>query len=253
MGLVEPEWMETILSFPKDVQYLDQVEMGTRLAKQLREEGADIVIAVTHSRGASDKILAGKAQGIDLILGGHDHDYYLYEVNGIPIVNSGSDFRQISLIKTKINNISNTNSIISDTEYSLDETNWKIKGSRADFDITRYDITSDITPDKDMCQIIERVSENMKKMKKKVIGSTHSIWDATGESCRTNECAVGNFVADLMRMNYNTDIAILQGGAIRSNDKFGPGSITKGDIMKMFPFSDTVVVFEIKGKYFRYL
>jgi len=102
-----------------------------------------------------------------------------------------------------------------------------------------------------MSEIINEVGQEMEKLKQKPLGCTESVWDARAEIVRTEESAVGNFVADLMREYYGCDMALLQGGGIRSNDKYGPGKITMGDAMKMFPFIDCTVVFEISGKYIR--
>jgi len=43
-------------------------------------QGAEFVVALTHMRGPNDRRLAEQATGIDLILGGHDHDYFSQEV-----------------------------------------------------------------------------------------------------------------------------------------------------------------------------
>ena len=37
-------------------------------------------MALTHMRGPNDRCLAEQATGIDLILGGHDHDYFSQKV-----------------------------------------------------------------------------------------------------------------------------------------------------------------------------
>ena len=38
------------------------------------------MVALTHMRGPNDRRLAEQATGIDLILGGHDHDYFSEKV-----------------------------------------------------------------------------------------------------------------------------------------------------------------------------
>ena len=43
-------------------------------------QGAEFVVALTHMRGPNDRRLAEQATGIDLILGGHDHDYFSQKV-----------------------------------------------------------------------------------------------------------------------------------------------------------------------------
>jgi len=53
-------------------------------------------------RVPNDQILAQKAKGIDLILGGHDHFYHYEVVNNVPIVKSGTDFRWLSKISVHL-------------------------------------------------------------------------------------------------------------------------------------------------------
>ena len=45
-------------------------------------QGADYIIALTHMRWPNDTHLAEEVDEIDLILGGHDHDYGLKQVSG---------------------------------------------------------------------------------------------------------------------------------------------------------------------------
>jgi len=76
LGLVEQEWLVTLASIEvDDVVFSDFVTVGTQLAAELRAAGADFVIVLTHMRRENDKRLACKVKGVDLILGGHDHDY----------------------------------------------------------------------------------------------------------------------------------------------------------------------------------
>lgn len=97
MGLVEEDWLDTLGTVDKNnIHYTDYVETADRLSAELRDKGADLVIAVTHMRWRNDIRLASESNGVDLILGGHDHEYGVLEVNGILIVKSGSEFRYLS-------------------------------------------------------------------------------------------------------------------------------------------------------------
>ena len=73
MGLVESEWMATLATVEEnDVEYQDFVECGRMLAQSLREQGADVIIAMTHMREPNDRRLAAEAGDvIDILLGGH--------------------------------------------------------------------------------------------------------------------------------------------------------------------------------------
>ena len=50
-------------------------------------QGADYVIALTHMRTPNDTRLAENVKEIDLILGGHDHDYVITQVQQIFYLN----------------------------------------------------------------------------------------------------------------------------------------------------------------------
>ena len=78
MGLIEKEWLDTLNCIgPEDVEYVDFVQAGTTLSTMLREvEHCDVVIALTHMRTSNDERLAMRVPGIDIVLGGHDHDYW---------------------------------------------------------------------------------------------------------------------------------------------------------------------------------
>lgn len=81
-----------------------------RVALELREKhGADVVIAITHMRLEED---VGVAAHVDLVLGGHDHEYILHgnqytcvgdhAEGDIRIVKSGRDFREFSIVKMHV-------------------------------------------------------------------------------------------------------------------------------------------------------
>jgi 2',3'-cyclic-nucleotide 2'-phosphodiesterase (5'-nucleotidase family) len=72
------------------------VETADRLSAELRDKGADLGITLTHMRWRNGIRRASKSKGVDLILGGHDHECRVLEVNGIGIVKSGSEFSYIS-------------------------------------------------------------------------------------------------------------------------------------------------------------
>ena len=116
IGLMEVEWVETISCFSSSaITVADFCEVGSQLAKMLKnpqlEYKCDLVIALTHMRWPNDRILAANVPQIDLILGGHDHDYETEWVESNfdnpsskegrtkrLIVKSGSDYRTFSHI-----------------------------------------------------------------------------------------------------------------------------------------------------------
>jgi 5'-nucleotidase len=141
IGLVEKEWIGTVSSWPPNFIYKDMAETGKALSVRLRdpegEHKCDIIIALTHARVPNDIALAknllalspaeqmhhrNPEHGVDLILGGHDHLYFVSkgvtswenfdvheEVLGaendfgdVLVVKSGTDFRDLSELNLEL-------------------------------------------------------------------------------------------------------------------------------------------------------
>ena len=56
-----------------DVQFLDQHEAARQAVDELKEQGADVIVGITHSGVDEDRELAREVPGIDVIVGGHCH------------------------------------------------------------------------------------------------------------------------------------------------------------------------------------
>jgi 2',3'-cyclic-nucleotide 2'-phosphodiesterase (5'-nucleotidase family) len=56
-----------------DVQFLDQCEVARQAVDELKEQGANVIVGITHSGVDEDRELAREVPGIDVIIGGHSH------------------------------------------------------------------------------------------------------------------------------------------------------------------------------------
>jgi 5'-nucleotidase/UDP-sugar diphosphatase len=61
-----------------DIQFLDQYEAARRAVDELKEQGANVIVGITHSGVDEDRELAREVPGIDIIVGGHS-DTVLYK------------------------------------------------------------------------------------------------------------------------------------------------------------------------------
>jgi 5'-nucleotidase len=132
VGLVEKDWIDTVPAFPPNFRYRSMVATARKVSEELRGEGrCDIIIAITHCRLPNDIDLANdlgatkgassEDHGVDLVLGGHDHTYYIgrgideysgeewhTDLPGLEkdkdcfIVKSGTDFHDLSEITLEI-------------------------------------------------------------------------------------------------------------------------------------------------------
>ena len=77
---------------PEPLEFTDQLETAEKMVKEMQEEGADLIIAITHSGVEEDRELAREVPGIDVIVGGHCHTALTEPVveNDTFIVQTGS-------------------------------------------------------------------------------------------------------------------------------------------------------------------
>ncbi|KAI7891813.1 Metallo-dependent phosphatase-like protein [Mucor mucedo] len=277
VGLVEKEWIQTIPSFPPELTYYDFVQVAKDLSKELKDpEGphkVDLVIALTHMRVPNDVKLAKSCKGeIDLVLGGHDHFYYVsnavdiigdnwareknlddvgYDpeqiVEGdeeeedderypVRVVKSGTDFREFSYLKIEIESDSDTG-----------------KKYIKDMSAEREVIDSSVQPDEATEELVENVAKLVSSKTKTAIGYTTVPLDGRSMTVRTEETNLGNLTADLMMMYYKNiqtpaEIGFCVGGTIRNDSIIEVGEITLGDILTAFPFLDPIVVIRVTGR-----
>ena len=211
IGIVEREWLETINSLPPDLIYKSASATAKELVPGLREQGADIIIAVTHQREPNDNKLAEKTDGlVDMVLGGHDHFYGHSLINGTHVLRSGTDFKQLSYIEAR-----------------------RRKGSdkKWDFHIVRRDVVKDIEPDAEAAELAEKTSAKLKSKLEKPLGYTAAPLDARFTTVRLKESNLGNFVCDLMRFHYSGDCALMASGTIRGDQIYPPGVLRVRDLL----------------------
>ncbi|XP_071785238.1 mannosylglucosyl-3-phosphoglycerate phosphatase-like [Asterias amurensis] len=225
IGLVEEEWLVTLATIDREnLTYIDYVTQGNKLARVLRQQGADYVIALTHMRMPNDIRLAENVEDIDLILGGHDHDYEVIEKNGTYIVKSGSDFRTLSRLEV--------------TFTDFDRTSVKVE---------KIDITSEIEEDSEVKEIVSDYQKIINKELEDKLGTLEVDLDARFALIRTQETNIGNFVTDIMLATSNADIALLNSGTFRSDTIHQAGDFKKRDLMCLLPMIDVLVVLQITG------
>lgn len=243
LGLVERDWMCALGSVEEDsIEFEEYVDACKRIAPELRRQGAQIVIAMTHMRMPNDLSLAKLCggldvgdSGIDLILGGHDHHYEVDDVNGVLVAKAGAEFRYI-------------------TEIVLDFS----KPTPADpatnrrafpFTVTHHQHAVDrsVAPDPEMASIVEEMSFASQASLLRVIGTIGSDLDCITTHVRTRETTVGNLVCDIALNTLHADVCMLNSGSFRSDTVHAAGEFTLGDLVKLFPFATAPLRIRVTG------
>ncbi|KAL4458863.1 hypothetical protein ABPG75_013728 [Micractinium tetrahymenae] len=229
MGLVEREWLLTIPSIEEgDIQFLDFCAEGRRLAAELQQQGAELIVALTHMRTPNDLVLAANVPEIQLILGGHDHHYEITrtEPHGTLVFKSGTDFREFSIIRLGV-------------PASL--------SARPTAEWERVEIDSSLPEDPEMQAIVQQFLDTLGTKMDEPMGWTHTPLDARFDTVRRAESNVGSMFADIMRISLNADVAFFNGGTIRSDQVHAAGQLLTRDFVSMLPFTDELVLLELTG------
>lgn len=79
----------------------DYVETSRQITGKLRDQGADLVIGLTHLPVAKDKELLGRlgASGPDILLGGHDHERQAAEIRERLVLKADADAGSVAVVR----------------------------------------------------------------------------------------------------------------------------------------------------------
>lgn len=224
VGLLTEETV--VLSSPGNTTFGNIFSITREVVKILRSRGARVIVALTHLSMAEDQQLLRQVPEVDLVIGGHEHDPLTATVGGRLVVKAGSDAKWLGV-----------------TRLLLD-------GSRR----TRHElVTVDerVPPDANMNKLVQRYSEQLSKEPQVVIGETTIPLDARNTTVHQQESNLGNFIADVMRAAVGTDVAITNGGGIRTNVLFPAGPISRKDVLAWLPFGNVVVKVALPGALIR--
>ncbi|THH15603.1 hypothetical protein EW146_g4905 [Bondarzewia mesenterica] len=284
IGLVEKEWIGTVPSWPSHFEYRDMAETGINLSKQLRDSTGkykcDLIIALTHARVPNDIVLAKKLfaltpsaqknhnianeHGVDIILGGHDHLYFIgrgvdawegYDLSSevlgaedddgdVLIVKSGTDFRDLSEILLELEDT---------PEGSVRRKVIKrVTGKH-------HEIKPGMRPCGKLQKILDGILKSVGSSLKNPLCKLSAEIDVRSQYIRVRESAAGDWFADILRHTYDdalcmkgydggADGVFICAGMLRGDSVYGPGYLTLGDVLEILPFEDPLVVLELDGQ-----
>ena len=222
-GLVLPE-TKTSSRPGENVDFLNPCETAKQVVSELHEQGVKVVVGLTHLSMREDKEVA-RCSGVDLIVGGHEHTLLESLAGKAPIFKMTSDGRDMGRIDLNI----------SATTGELESIDWKV---------IPVDTTTAEAPE---FNAIYKKYEKVLVELAQPIGRTNVALDARTLESRTRETNVGNFIADAFRNATASDVAILNGGAIRADSLIAPGRLTVRDLLSILPFKNKLVQIEVTG------
>ena len=243
LGILTPETARLSGAGP-DLRFTDVQESAAAAVKQLRDGGADVVVALTHLTIEEDRALASEVKGIDLVLGGHDHDPISVYEGSTLILKAGQDGHYLGVVELAVST-ADTGTGRTTTSATNPATTPATTVRPTEW---RFVSTAGVTPDAEVAALVGTYTDSLDATLAAAIGTTATDLDSRKDVVRTRESSMGNLIADALRDGLKADAAITNGGGIRADALHPAGStITRKDIFAELPFGNVAVLTELKG------
>ncbi len=243
------------------MKFLPIIETANRVAHELKhDKGCDLVVAVTHigyinapdpSR-ETDAMLAAASKDIDIIIGGHSHTLVepeggqypslLKNAEGKPVrvVQTGKYGKYVGKIEVDLDHLKGSTG--EDYKYELIPVTDRFPAEKLDQKITKF-----LEPYK---QSVDSVNAHVIAMSAADLSSSSGVGGYPNFTADFG-LAYGRHISDsLTRAGtpMHVDLSLMNRGGIRQDMPKGP--VTEGQILSTFPFSNYMVIIELKGSDF---
>lgn len=233
------------LLFPvhaRDITYLDPIAVGDSLALELRKQGADVVVALSHlgytgeevNTNVIDSVLVQHTRYIDFVVGGHSHT-----VLSAPAVHANLDGRMVAVGQTGKSGVNLGYAIIT---IPADEH----RGVEVEYRLMPVDARYDNRLDADFANRLAPYRAQVDSAMSVVLGiSEQTMTVARPESTLSNWACDAFAEMARHRTGKSIDFAVINTGGIRAD--FPAGEITRGHIWQTFPFTNYMSIVELRG------
>jgi 2',3'-cyclic-nucleotide 2'-phosphodiesterase (5'-nucleotidase family) len=194
-----------------DLTVTDPIAAAKEAEADLREAGADYVVALSHL-GRGDGELAA-ATTVDAVLGGHIASERIERIDDTLLTRPGSGGEVV-------------------LEVDLESG-----------DVTRHVVDDAPVHEGVAASLGERMADAGLD---EVVGHVEESMERTERTLFRGESRIGNFVADAYRWAADADVALQNSGGVRDGPALD-GEVTVADLVSVVPFEEPVSVAELTG------
>ncbi|MCX7965623.1 MAG: bifunctional metallophosphatase/5'-nucleotidase [Syntrophorhabdaceae bacterium] len=211
---------------PKNVVGLKFFSVEDTVKKYLKELNgkADVIVVLSHIGFFADRLLAQNVRGIDIIVGGHSHTKVEKPlmIGKTIIVQAWEHGKALGVLDLTLEN-----------------------GKTIKFEGQLKEIGPEIGfEDTTIKAIVDKYEKIVNATLGETIGT--AICDLEAKDVRKKETSLGNLIADIIREKAGADIAIVNGGSIRTD--ILKGEIKIRDVYTVLPFDNYIVAIKMSGK-----
>ncbi|ASY58180.1 5'-nucleotidase [Sinorhizobium sp. CCBAU 05631] len=225
-----------------DILIGEDVATITSAVDELKKQGLNKIVALTHVGYPRDLAAIAKIPDVDVVVGGHSHSLlsntdekaegpYPTMVDNpggykVPVVQAGSYSKYLG-----------------DLVVTFDDSG-VVKAAKGDPILVDFSIK----PDEAVVARVKELAKPIEELRTKIVAKTEAPIDGSRENCRAKECEMGSLVADALLdrvKGQGVTVAITNGGGLRAS--IDAGDVTMGEVITVLPFQNTVATFQLKG------
>ncbi len=243
VGLANEDVVEPNMACTK-TKFTDRRRTLEAAVKALEAQGVHVIVALTHIGLAADRELARTVEGIDVIVGGHSHSYIGSSPDEkaegpYPVVERSPSGRPVLVVTARY-----AARYLGELEVQFDRdgvpVGWRGQPRLLDPASPRDDKIS---------ALADAYARQIEAYRAVQIGIGEIGRPDGMMVCRTGECPSGTVTVDAFLdwgRRYGAVMAFISGGCLRARLPVGP--VTRGDMLAMHPFGNTLVVKEFTGE-----
>jgi 2',3'-cyclic-nucleotide 2'-phosphodiesterase/3'-nucleotidase/5'-nucleotidase len=216
----------------KGVTLVDQAPVVNKAVQELKQQGVHAIVVLAHDPASVNKSGVASGEAVDLA-NAVDPE--------VDVIFAGDNH-------AKVNTVVNNKLIVEAYSYGTAFADINLEIDRKTGDVVKkeaeiVDVNQNgITPDAEVTALINKYLNKFPQLKLPV-GTTDA--PITRTDAYTKESALGNLIADSMRVDMNADFAFMNPGGIRADLPKGP--VTYADLAKVQPFGNNLTKMTLTG------
>lgn len=211
---------------------MDPLVSAATYIPEMKRQGAEMIVAVTHLAFADDRRLVERFPEIDLVIGGHEHFPLTATERHALISKAGSDARFVARIDVNLIRAATSGA----------------PGGYVERLFELIPVTSAVPDDPATAEVVKAYDAKLGTELKVVVGETAVPLDAVSVRLRAGEMPIGNLFADAIRAGTHADVALMNAGSIRGDRVYPAGPLTRETLLAMHPFGNVITTLEIPGR-----
>ena len=212
-----------------------------RTVRDLEAQGVKHIIALTHIGLPEDRKLARSVDGVDIIVGGHSHSYLGpdSEEGPYPIIERSPSGQPVLVVTAK-----RAAQYLGELNVIFDAQGVPLRWSGG-----ARELAVSEPRDAETSALVQKYAASLDEFRNHKVGSHHLSLPDGIDACREDDCLGGSLIADAMleyARPFGGQVALCNGGSVRA--ALPAGDISRGDLLSVIPFGNTLVMREITGE-----